>query len=74
MIKRDVGFTVTPQEIANEFAAMGSSDQAQFFNALALRDFWPMQLHYVAEDRELTAAARGLMRLIGEYGALKEAT
>lgn len=66
-----------PDEMAEEFASMGSWDQARFFNRLAeitanwdARKF-PMQLQYVADSERLTDRGRRVMELIGEYAGRK---
>jgi hypothetical protein len=64
--------TPTPEELAFEFSHMGDGDQAAFFNELArLTALWDhplcFQLQYVTDSKILTAAGRGVMRMIGEY-------
>ena len=79
-LTRTISVTVTPAEAARLFACFNSTDQAHFFNSLALHieahypnkiGSWAMQLQYVTDDPALTPAARNVMEIIGEYAKLE---
>ena len=74
MIKKDilVDIDLKPEEIAAEFASMGASEQARFFNELAtITEKWDtpfsFQLQYITDDPDLTDDARIIMEKIGDY-------
>jgi hypothetical protein len=75
MIQRKsiVEITLSPDELAFEFANMGDEQQAMFFNELArITAKWDrpfcFQLQYVVDHPELTREGRSIMELIGDYG------
>jgi len=69
-MRRQVNIDVapTPDELADALAEMDSRAQARFFNRLGKRDFWPLQLQYIVDTKELTSEGRHIMGLIGDYG------
>lgn len=70
-MKRDVTVNIelTPEEWAEEFALMGSDDQAKVFNHLAIIfDGWFVeQLQRITDSPVLTTEGRDAMDKIGEY-------
>lgn len=73
MIERKViaDITLTPDELASEFASMGSEQQAMFFNELAnlvnrLTPF-EFQVRALTNHPALTDAGRLVMQAIGGY-------
>jgi len=66
-------YDITPERIAELFCAMGSDEQARFFNHIAeIAQTWKaaglcMQLQWITEDDGLTLAGRRVMQYIGEY-------
>ena len=75
MIQRKitVDVTLTPDELAFEFANMGDEQQAMFFNELAnITSKWErplcFQLQYIIDNPALTKEGRKIMQEIGEYG------
>lgn len=63
---------VTPELVAELFAAMDSAEQARFFNHIAVvASTWstglPFQMQYVTDNDELSLAGRRVMQMIGEY-------
>lgn len=75
MIQRKIiaDITLTPDELAFEFANMDDEQQAMFFNELAsITAKWEMplcfQLQRVIDNSTLTDEGRSVMRVIGEYG------
>lgn len=78
MIQRNVrvGIEVTPDELAVEFANMDDSQQATFFNVLAiLVSTWDrpfcFQLQSVTDNPALTEEGRSIMKQIGEYAEVE---
>ena len=72
--KTTIDVTLTPDELAAEFAAMGDEQQAMFFNELAvITSKWNrpicFQLQYVTDHPALTDEGRRVMAQIGEYAA-----
>jgi hypothetical protein len=75
MTKRTVTVEVTlsPSELALEFANMNNEQQARFFNELAkITDEWEipfcLQLQAVIDSESLTLQGRRIMEAIGKYG------
>lgn len=67
-----VAIDLSPEEVADRFAAFSSDEQARFFNHVAaVASKWvgpfEMQLQYITDDDGLTLAGRRVMQGIGEY-------
>lgn len=60
---------ISPKVLAELFAEMSSTEQAEFFNCLHDRTetWFPMQLQYITDEDGLTLAGRRVMQMIGEY-------
>lgn len=74
MIKKNVMVTLTlsPEDLAREFADMDHREQAAFFNHLALIvDGWEapveVQVSAVVRSGILTESARDLIAVLGSY-------
>jgi len=63
---------ITPDMLAELFACMDSSQQAEFFNHVAevsskWHNCFEMQLQYITDEDGLTLGGRRVMQGIGEY-------
>jgi len=74
MIKRNIEFTPTPEELARCWCMMDSKKQAIFFSEIGkiVRDEWEVggiynQLEFINQDSDLTPDGRFIMKTIGEY-------
>jgi hypothetical protein len=69
LLSGDVIRDITPQDVAELFAAMNAEDQAEFYNHLAkvASDWLSMQAQYITDSEKLTLAGRRVMQTIGEY-------
>jgi diadenosine tetraphosphate (Ap4A) HIT family hydrolase len=75
MIKRKItaAITISPDELAAEFADMDDEEQVMFFNELArITEKWDrpfcFQLRSIMENPNLTNGGRSIMEQIGQYG------
>jgi len=61
--------SITPEQLAEIFAAYDSSEQARFYNHLAdVSTPWlTTQLQYITDEDGLTLAGRRCMMYIGDY-------
>ncbi len=68
-----IDIEMSPEELAERFCALGSDEQARFFNHIdTVASRWAgmglaMQLQYITDDDGLTLAGRRVMQYIGEY-------
>lgn len=65
---------ITPENVAEMFAHMGSDEQARFFNHIdVVTSEWKLsldhQLAFVNGEESLTDKGRAIMRLIGDYAS-----
>jgi hypothetical protein len=71
-VKKDIEFELTPAQVAEAFIEADHEFQVEALNSMArLIAEWGkpfcFQLSAVSQDRNLTYAARSMMREIGEY-------
>lgn len=69
----DVDIDMSPENIADYFCDLSSSEQAIFFNRIAeVTAKWGtsfcFQLEYIVSSNLLTREGKEIMRQIGEYG------
>lgn len=62
----------TPEQLAKAFCDMDASDQARFFNFIAVvastwSSSFPFQLQAITDEDGLTLSGRRVMQEIGEY-------
>jgi hypothetical protein len=78
LLTRTNHITVLPEEAAGIFASFDSTEQVEFFNALARYihenyqnqdGSFAMQMQYVTDEDLLTNDARYIMAIIGEYAS-----
>jgi hypothetical protein len=64
-----VQIELTIDQLAEVIVNLGSDEHAELLSKIAelATSSVPMQLQYVTDDPALTAQARSLMRLIGDY-------
>ena len=74
MVRRTetIYISLNAKEVAEEFCAMDSVGQAEFFNEIAKYvSFWDknfcFQMQYVTEEECLSVEGRNIMKTIGEY-------
>ena len=69
LLKDDTLTDITPQDVAELFAAMDSDEQAEFYNHIAkVASSWlSMQSQYITDSDKLTLAGRRVMQTIGDY-------
>lgn len=68
----EVDIKISVEELAKEFAALYSDEQAKFFSVVSeIVAEWKrpfvFQLQFISESEELTPRGRRLMQQIGEY-------